>query len=177
MITAEEIILTAYAFDRPRMDWQRQLLFLYQQCHACVLGQQLKNQVVAMVPSLIFSRYDCILHIVTLPIHYILWLTSYVTPLSVKDKYLSNKITIFLSIVQAWEKWRGQIAKLDCSAFWVQCGHRLTREGLRNLLQVMLGNTSSLASATCHWLELCISHFLYVRHFTTVSSYHLNTIL
>eukprot|EP00268_Persea_americana_P039792 TRINITY_DN3943_c0_g1_i8.p1 TRINITY_DN3943_c0_g1~~TRINITY_DN3943_c0_g1_i8.p1 ORF type:complete len:715 (+),score=131.54 TRINITY_DN3943_c0_g1_i8:102-2246(+) len=68
---------------------------------------------------------------------------------------------------KAWEKWRGQMAKLDCSAFWVQCGHRPTREGLRNLLQVMLGNTSSLASATCHWLELCISHFLYVRHFTT----------
>lgn len=61
---------------------------------------------------------------------------------------------------------------LDCSAYWVQCGHRQTRDGLKNLLQVMLGNPSSLASATCHWLELCISHFLYAKHFTTVSSYH-----
>ncbi|KAG9439936.1 hypothetical protein H6P81_020101 [Aristolochia fimbriata] len=69
--------------------------------------------------------------------------------------------------MKAWEKWRGQIAKLECSAFWVQCGHQLTKDGLRNLLQIMLGNASSLMSATCHWMELFISHLLYVRPFTT----------
>ncbi|XP_058114691.1 nuclear pore complex protein NUP85 isoform X2 [Magnolia sinica] len=68
--------------------------------------------------------------------------------------------------IKAWEKWRGQIAKLDCSAFWIQCENRQTKEGLKNLLQVMLGNTSILAAATCHWMELFISHFLYVRPFT-----------
>lgn len=68
--------------------------------------------------------------------------------------------------IKAWEKWRSQIAKLECSAYWVQCGHRQTKEGLRNLLQVMLGNTSSLTAATCHWMELYISHFLYVRPLT-----------
>ncbi|KAF9613026.1 hypothetical protein IFM89_005460 [Coptis chinensis] len=68
--------------------------------------------------------------------------------------------------MKAWERWRGQIAKLDCSAFWVQCDHRQTREGLKNLLQVMLGNTNILSSVTCHWMELYISNFLYVRPFT-----------
>ncbi|OWM82857.1 hypothetical protein CDL15_Pgr029218 [Punica granatum] len=68
--------------------------------------------------------------------------------------------------IKAWEKWRGQINKLDCSAFWIQCHHVQTREGLRNLLQIMLGNMSSLSAATSHWLELYISHFLYVRPFT-----------
>ncbi|KAJ6798016.1 nuclear pore complex protein NUP85 [Iris pallida] len=68
--------------------------------------------------------------------------------------------------IKAWEKWRGQIAKLDCSAFWVQCGHHRTREGLRNLLQIMLGNLNNITSATCHWMELFISHFLYMRPFT-----------
>ncbi|XP_068656246.1 nuclear pore complex protein NUP85 [Aristolochia californica] len=69
--------------------------------------------------------------------------------------------------MKAWEKWRAQIAKLECSAFWVQCGHHLTKEGLRSLLQIMLGNTSNLMSATCHWMELFISHLLYIRPFTT----------
>ncbi|KAK1267130.1 Nuclear pore complex protein Nup85 [Acorus gramineus] len=68
--------------------------------------------------------------------------------------------------VKAWEKWREQINKLDCSAFWFQCGHRQTREGLKNLLQIMLGKVNYLNSATGHWMELCISHFLYVRPFT-----------
>ncbi|KAE8693632.1 Nuclear pore complex protein NUP85 [Hibiscus syriacus] len=35
--------------------------------------------------------------------------------------------------VKAWEKWRGQISKLDSSAFWFQCAHQQTREGLRTV--------------------------------------------
>ncbi|KAI3422793.1 Nuclear pore complex protein Nup85 [Psidium guajava] len=68
--------------------------------------------------------------------------------------------------IKAWEKWRAQITKLDCSAYWIQCNHLQTREGLKNLLQIMVGNTNSLSSATYHWLELYVSHFLYVRPFT-----------
>lgn len=68
--------------------------------------------------------------------------------------------------IKAWEKWRSQITKLDCSAYWIQCHHLQTREGLKNLLQIMLGNTNSLSSVTYHWLELYVSHFLYVRPFT-----------
>ncbi|XP_059657172.1 nuclear pore complex protein NUP85 [Cornus florida] len=68
--------------------------------------------------------------------------------------------------IRAWEKWRGQISKLDSSAFWIQCGHRPTREGLKNMLQIMLGNTNILCTATCHWLELYISQLLYIRPFT-----------
>ncbi|KAI4380151.1 hypothetical protein MLD38_006373 [Melastoma candidum] len=68
---------------------------------------------------------------------------------------------------RAWEKWRAQIMKLDCSSFWVQCNHLPTREGLRNLLQILLGNTNSLLAATHHWLELFISHLLYIRPLTS----------
>ncbi|KAL4604523.1 hypothetical protein ACB092_10G198800 [Castanea dentata] len=68
--------------------------------------------------------------------------------------------------VKAWEKWRAQITKLDCSAYWLHCGHHQTREGLRNMLQLLLGNTNNLCTATCHWIELFISHFLYIRPFT-----------
>ncbi|XP_058222651.1 nuclear pore complex protein NUP85 isoform X1 [Rhododendron vialii] len=68
--------------------------------------------------------------------------------------------------IKAWEKWRGQISKLDCSAFWVQCDHRQTREGLKNLLQIMLGNANILSSATCHWMELHVSYLLHIRPFT-----------
>ncbi|KAL3839658.1 hypothetical protein ACJIZ3_024249 [Penstemon smallii] len=46
-----------------------------------------------------------------------------------------------------WEKWRAQITKLDCMS----------------MLQIMLGNASILSNVTYHWLELYISHFLYVR--------------
>ncbi|KAJ4958812.1 hypothetical protein NE237_025923 [Protea cynaroides] len=67
--------------------------------------------------------------------------------------------------VKAWEKWRGQITKLDCSGFWVMCDHHPTKEGLKNMLQIMLGNVSGLNSATGHWMELFISHLLYVRPF------------
>ncbi|CAK8570239.1 unnamed protein product [Lathyrus sativus] len=69
--------------------------------------------------------------------------------------------------IKAWEKWRSQITKLDCSPFWIQCDNQQTREGLRNMLQVMLGNTESLCTASCYWIELYISHFLYIRPFTT----------
>ncbi|KAL3844178.1 hypothetical protein ACJIZ3_001581 [Penstemon smallii] len=68
--------------------------------------------------------------------------------------------------MKAWEKWRAQITKLDCSAFWLQCDHQKTRDGLKNMLQIMLGNASILSNVTYHWLELYISHFLYVRPFT-----------
>ncbi|KAI4337502.1 hypothetical protein L6164_015910 [Bauhinia variegata] len=68
--------------------------------------------------------------------------------------------------IKAWEKWRSQITKLDCSAFWIQCNNHQTREGLKNMLQIMLGNTESLCTATCNWIELFISHFLYIRPFT-----------
>lgn len=69
--------------------------------------------------------------------------------------------------IKAWEKWRGQITKLGCSAFWVHCGHRQTREGLQNLLQIMLGNIRSISNASFHWMELFISHILYIRPLTT----------
>ncbi|CAJ1972241.1 unnamed protein product [Sphenostylis stenocarpa] len=68
--------------------------------------------------------------------------------------------------IKPWEKWRLQITKLDCSPIWIQCDNQQTREGLRNLLQIMLGNTDSLCMATCYWIELYISHFLYIRPFT-----------
>ncbi|KAK7384976.1 hypothetical protein VNO78_30680 [Psophocarpus tetragonolobus] len=68
--------------------------------------------------------------------------------------------------IKAWEKWRSQITKLDCSPYWIQCDNQQTREGLRNLLQIMLGNSESLCMATCYWIELYISHFLYIRPFT-----------
>ncbi|KAL0297262.1 UNVERIFIED_CONTAM: Nuclear pore complex protein [Sesamum radiatum] len=48
--------------------------------------------------------------------------------------------------MKAWEKWRAKITKLDCSAFWLQCDHQQTRVGLKNMLQVMLGNASGLES-------------------------------
>ncbi|CAA6671628.1 unnamed protein product [Spirodela intermedia] len=68
--------------------------------------------------------------------------------------------------IKAWEKWQGHVNKLDYSAFWVQCGHRQTSEGLRNLLRIMLGQLGSLNGSTYHWMELYVSHFLYVQPFT-----------
>ncbi|KAF8407088.1 hypothetical protein HHK36_006213 [Tetracentron sinense] len=68
--------------------------------------------------------------------------------------------------IKAWEKWRGNITKLDCSGYWIECDHRQTKEGLRKILQIMLGNTDILSNTTCHWMELYISHFLYIRPFT-----------
>ncbi|CAO2197649.1 unnamed protein product [Urochloa humidicola] len=68
--------------------------------------------------------------------------------------------------VKAWEKWRGQVTKLECSAFWIQCGHQKTRDGLKNLLHIMMGNMKAVAGSTSHWLELFASHFLYIRPLT-----------
>ncbi|WVZ68867.1 hypothetical protein U9M48_017749 [Paspalum notatum var. saurae] len=68
--------------------------------------------------------------------------------------------------IKAWEKWRGQVTKLECSAFWIQCGHQKTRDGLKNLLRIMMGNIKDLTAATSNWLELFASHFLYIKPFT-----------
>ncbi|KAF2285354.1 hypothetical protein GH714_000693 [Hevea brasiliensis] len=68
--------------------------------------------------------------------------------------------------MKAWERWRAQVTKLESSAFWLQCDHLQTREGLKNMLQIMLGNASILSTATCNWMELYISHILYIRPFT-----------
>ncbi|KAL9226836.1 hypothetical protein vseg_002603 [Gypsophila vaccaria] len=68
--------------------------------------------------------------------------------------------------IKAWEIWRGRVTKLECSAFWVQCGHQQSREGLRKLLQILLGNRDHITSATCHWVELYIAHSLYIKPFT-----------
>ncbi|KAL0726440.1 hypothetical protein Bca4012_022533 [Brassica carinata] len=64
------------------------------------------------------------------------------------------------------ERWQSQITKLECSAFWVQCAHHQTREGLRNMLKIMVGNADCLSAATSNWMELFVSHFLYLRPFT-----------
>lgn len=82
-----------------------------------------------------------------------------------------SQVQSYYFSLQAWEKWRGQITKLDCSAFWVQCSHRPTREGLRNLLQIMLGNFKIISTTCFHWMELFISHFLYIRPLTVVSNF------
>uniref|UniRef100_A0A803N3A3 Nuclear pore complex protein Nup85 n=1 Tax=Chenopodium quinoa TaxID=63459 RepID=A0A803N3A3_CHEQI len=68
--------------------------------------------------------------------------------------------------VKGWETWRARVTKLECSSFWVDCGHQKTREGLRKILQIMLGNTEHLSATTYNWVELYISHFLYIRPFT-----------
>ncbi|XAR49495.1 hypothetical protein NMG60_11032721 [Bertholletia excelsa] len=67
--------------------------------------------------------------------------------------------------VKALDKWRAQITKLDCSAYWVQCDHRPTRDGLKNMLQILLGNANIISTMTYHWIELLISHLLYIRPF------------
>ncbi|WCJ29519.1 Nuclear pore complex protein NUP85 [Euphorbia peplus] len=68
--------------------------------------------------------------------------------------------------MKAWERWRAQVTKLESSAFWVECDHRQTQEGLKNVLQIMMGNMDILSSATFNWMELYISHILYIRPFT-----------
>ncbi|KAG5412904.1 hypothetical protein IGI04_000471 [Brassica rapa subsp. trilocularis] len=64
------------------------------------------------------------------------------------------------------ERWQSQITKLECSAFWVQCAHHPTREGLRNMLKIMMGIADCLSAATSNWMELFVSHLLYLRPFT-----------
>jgi len=83
---------------------------------------------------------------------------------------VSGKLLLRYRYFQAWEKWRGQVTKLECSAFWIQCGHQKTRDGLKNLLHIMMGIINKLTDATSHWLELFASHFLYIKPFTVVSS-------
>ncbi|KAH6774234.1 nuclear pore complex Nup85-like protein [Perilla frutescens var. hirtella] len=68
--------------------------------------------------------------------------------------------------MKAWDKWRAQITKLDCHPYWLQCDHQQTRVGLKNMIQIMLGNASVLSHVTYHWIELYISHLLYIRPFT-----------
>lgn len=58
---------------------------------------------------------------------------------------------------------------LEASPFWVHCSHRKTRDGLINLLHILLGDAKHIADATCHWLELLISHLLYIRPLTNVN--------
>ncbi|XP_057525061.1 nuclear pore complex protein NUP85 [Amaranthus tricolor] len=67
---------------------------------------------------------------------------------------------------KGWEIWHARVTKLECSAFWVECGHQKTKEGLRKLLQIMLGNSEHISASTCHWIELYTAHFLYIRPFT-----------
>ncbi|OMP04959.1 Nucleoporin Nup85-like protein [Corchorus capsularis] len=83
-----------------------------------------------------------------------------------EDGILGESFKAKPDFVKALEKWRAHINKLDSSAFWFQCAHQQTREGLRSMLQIMLGNADSLCTATCHWIELYISHLLYIRPFT-----------
>ncbi|KAF6164182.1 hypothetical protein GIB67_010152 [Kingdonia uniflora] len=83
------------------------------------------------------------------------------------DRRLGECFETRPEFMKAWEKWRGQVAKLESSAYWVQCDHRQTRESLRKVLQIMLGNVNSLITSACHWMELFIAKFLYVRPFTT----------
>ncbi|KAJ7568427.1 hypothetical protein O6H91_01G032400 [Diphasiastrum complanatum] len=70
---------------------------------------------------------------------------------------------------KAWEKWRSQVAKLDNSMFWSECNHHGTLLGLKKLLQILLGNVDALITATCHWIELLVAHFLYIVPFSMVA--------
>lgn len=78
---------------------------------------------------------------------------------------LGQCFTLKPDFIKAWEKWRGQVAKLDCSVFWSECNHQETMHGLKKLIRIMLGDIDALDSVTCHWMELSISHFLYIRPF------------
>lgn len=66
---------------------------------------------------------------------------------------------------KAWERWRNQIAKLNTSSFWLECTHEGSVNGLRRLLSVLLGDVETLIAATTHWMELLVSHFLFIRPF------------
>ncbi|KAI5078662.1 hypothetical protein GOP47_0006333 [Adiantum capillus-veneris] len=66
---------------------------------------------------------------------------------------------------KAWERWRNQIAKLNSSSFWLECTHEGTVNGLKQLLSVLLGDVNTLTAATMHWMELLVSHFLFIRPF------------
>ncbi|KAH7437778.1 hypothetical protein KP509_05G088400 [Ceratopteris richardii] len=66
---------------------------------------------------------------------------------------------------KAWERWRNQISKLVTSVFWLECTHEGTANGLKQLLSILLGDTNILISATTHWMELLVSHVLFVKPF------------
>ncbi|CAM8967459.1 unnamed protein product [Rhodiola kirilowii] len=68
--------------------------------------------------------------------------------------------------MKSWEKWRAQLTKLNSSAYWIHCRHHQTREGLKSMLQIMLGDVNSLSLATHHWIESYISQLLYIRPLT-----------
>ncbi|KAJ3704017.1 hypothetical protein LUZ61_007722 [Rhynchospora tenuis] len=68
--------------------------------------------------------------------------------------------------IKGLEKWRAKVSGLESSPFWVHCNHRPTRDGLINLLHILLGDAKHIADATSHWLELFISHLLYIRPLT-----------
>uniref|UniRef100_A0A7N0T5D4 Nuclear pore complex protein Nup85 n=1 Tax=Kalanchoe fedtschenkoi TaxID=63787 RepID=A0A7N0T5D4_KALFE len=74
------------------------------------------------------------------------------------EKYMSKP-----DFMKSWEKWRAQLTKLNSSAYWIHCSHHQTREGLKSMLQIMLGDVNSLSIATHHWIELFISQLLYIR--------------
>ncbi|KAJ4797421.1 Nuclear pore complex protein NUP85 [Rhynchospora pubera] len=71
--------------------------------------------------------------------------------------------------IKGLEKWRVKVSGLESSPFWVHCNHRPTRDGLINLLHILLGDAKHIADATSHWLELFISHLLYIRPLTNVN--------
>ncbi|XP_047938669.1 nuclear pore complex protein NUP85 [Salvia hispanica] len=84
----------------------------------------------------------------------------------ISDEKLGECYNTKPEFMKAWEKWRTQITKLDCHPYWLQCDHKQTRDGLKNMIQIMLGNANVISNATYHWIELYISHLLYIRPFT-----------
>ncbi|KAL5701621.1 hypothetical protein ACHQM5_026938 [Ranunculus cassubicifolius] len=53
--------------------------------------------------------------------------------------------------MKSWEKWRGQIAKLKCSGFWIQCDHLPTREGLKRLYSTKTTEQLPYFDEACSW--------------------------
>lgn len=39
------------------------------------------------------------------------------------------------------------------------------------MLKIMMGNADCLTAATCNWMELFVSHLLYLRPFTKVDCF------
>lgn len=88
---------------------------------------------------------------------------------SSKNDTLGITYTFKPDFSKAWERWRNQIAKLNGSSFWSDCTHQGTLIGLKRLLLLLLGDIDTLVAATTHWLELLVSHFLFIRPFLVVS--------
>ncbi|KAJ3670975.1 hypothetical protein LUZ60_008401 [Juncus effusus] len=68
--------------------------------------------------------------------------------------------------IKGLEEWRGKVSGLESTSFWLQCEHRKTRDGLKSLLQIMLGNLRIIVDSTFNWVELLISHLIYIRPLT-----------